>query len=173
MKKIILITMLMSAVFAQSDCNKSNWQEYYNSDGKDMSECDLRDANLREANLRDANLESADLTGAKLSGAYLERANFSRTDLRGADLTGAFLADVISSDIKGRPKSLPDGWSLFDGTLINDEGENLTPPDDMMTDGDEPDDMNADGDDLKFNDIDTDGDGCISEEEFKKAKNGN
>jgi uncharacterized protein YjbI with pentapeptide repeats len=163
MKKIILITMLMSAVFAQSDCNKSNWQEYYNSDGKDMSECDLRDANLREANLRDANLESADLTGAKLSGAYLERANFSRTDLRGADLTGAFLADVISSDIKGRPKSLPDGWSLFDGTLINDEGENLTPPDDM----------NADGDDLKFNDIDTDGDGCISEEEFKKAKNGN
>ena len=163
MKKIILITMLMSVVFAQSDCNKSNWQEYYNSDGKDMSECDLRDANLREANLRDANLESADLTGAKLSGAYLERANFSRTDLRGADLTGAFLADVISSDIKGRPKSLPDGWSLFDGTLINDEGENLTPPDDM----------NADGDDLKFNDIDTDGDGCISEEEFKKAKNGN
>jgi uncharacterized protein YjbI with pentapeptide repeats len=158
MKKIILITMLMSVVFAQSDCNKSNWQEYYNSDGKDMSECDLRDANLR-----DANLESADLTGAKLSGAYLERANFSRTDLRGADLTGAFLADVISSDIKGRPKSLPDGWSLFDGTLINDEGENLTPPDDM----------NADGDDLKFNDIDTDGDGCISEEEFKKAKNGN
>ena len=155
--------MLMSAVFAQSDCNKSNWQEYYNSDGKDMSECDLRDANLREANLRDANLESADLTGAKLSGAYLERANFSRTDLRGADLTGAFLTDVISSDIKGRPKSLPDGWSLFDGTLINDEGENLTPPDDM----------NADGDDLKFNDIDTDGDGCISEEEFKKAKNGN
>ena len=148
----------MSAVFAQSDCNKSNWQEYYNSDGKDMSECDLRDANLREANLRDANLESADLTGAKLSGAYLERANFSRTDL-----TGAFLADVISSDIKGRPKSLPDGWSLFDGTLINDEGENLTPPDDM----------NADGDDLKFNDIDTDGDGCISEEEFKKAKNVN
>ncbi|MDB9722398.1 pentapeptide repeat-containing protein [Candidatus Marinimicrobia bacterium] len=163
MKKIILITMLMSVVFAQSDCNKSNWQEYYNSDGKDMSECDLRDANLRDANLRDANLESADLTGAKLSGAYLERANFSRTDLRGADLTGAFLTDVISSDIKGLPKSLPDGWSLFDGTLINDEGENLTPPDDMM----------AGGDDLKFNDIDTDGDGCISEEEFKKAKNVN
>ena len=167
MKKIILITMLMSAVFAQSDCNKSNWQEYYNSDGKDMSECDLRDANLR-----DANLESADLTGAKLSGAYLERANFSRTDLRGADLTGAFLADVISSDIKGRPKSLPDGWSLFDGTLINDEGENLTPTD-MMAGGDEPSDMMADGDDPKFEDIDADSDGCISEEEFKRAQNRN
>ena len=42
MKKIILITMLMSAVFAQSDCNKNNWRDYYNSDGKDMSDCDLR-----------------------------------------------------------------------------------------------------------------------------------
>jgi hypothetical protein len=38
---------------------------------------------------------------------------------------------------------------------------------------DNPDDMMTDGDDLKFEDIDTDGDGCISEEEFKKAKNGN
>tara|TARA_B110001454_G_scaffold161751_1_gene151215 strand:+ start:56 stop:157 length:102 start_codon:yes stop_codon:yes gene_type:complete len=33
----------------------------------------------------------------------------------------------------------------------------------MMTDRDEP----------KFEDIDVDGDGCISEEEFQKAKDGN
>ena len=42
MKKIILLTMLMSAVFAQKDCNRNNWRVYYNSDGKDMSDCDLR-----------------------------------------------------------------------------------------------------------------------------------
>ena len=34
--------MLMSAVFAQKDCNRNNWRVYYNSDGKDMSDCDLR-----------------------------------------------------------------------------------------------------------------------------------
>ena len=146
MKKIILITMLMSAVFAQSDCNKSNWQEYYNSDGKDMSECDLRDANLRDADLRDA-----DLTGANFS-----RANFSRADLRGANLSYAILTDVISTDIKGVPRSLPDGWSLVDKALIKDKWGSSTPPDDMMTDGDDP----------KFEDIDADSDGCISEDEF-------
>jgi hypothetical protein len=38
MKKIILITMLMSAVFAQSDCNESNWKESY--EGDDMTDCE-------------------------------------------------------------------------------------------------------------------------------------
>jgi Ca2+-binding EF-hand superfamily protein len=38
MKNIILITMLMSAVFAQSDCNKINWKESYQGD--DMTDCE-------------------------------------------------------------------------------------------------------------------------------------
>ena len=58
MKKIILITMLISAIFAQSDCNESNWQECYNSQGRDMSDCQLQGAMLRGARLM----------GAKLSG---------------------------------------------------------------------------------------------------------
>ena len=62
MKKIIL-TMLMSAVFAQN-CNKNNWRDYYNSDGKDMSDCDLRWAqNLKYANLR--------RSGATLTGSFI------------------------------------------------------------------------------------------------------
>jgi uncharacterized protein YjbI with pentapeptide repeats len=166
MKKIILITMLMSAVFAQSDCNESNWQEYYNSDGKDMSECDLRGANLIRANLKDANLKGANLsdallgstllidanltdanltdallngaflTGAFLNGALLNGALLSFANLTGANLTGANLTDanllgssfiganldgVISNNIIELPLFLPDGWSLVDGTLIEDE----------------------------------------------------
>ena len=93
MKKIILITMLISAIFAQSDCNESNWQECYNSQGCDMSDCQLQGAMLR---------------GARLMGA----------DLTGADLTGAKLVGVISGDIRGVPDNLPEGWSLVDGTLI-------------------------------------------------------
>ena len=166
MKKIILITMLMSAVFAQSDCNKDNWQEYYNSDGKDMSECDLRGANLIRANLTDANLKGANLSGALLGGTFLIDANLtdanltdallnganlggaflngallngallSTANLAGANLTGANLTDanlfassfiganldgVISNNIIELPLFLPDGWSLVDGTLIEDE----------------------------------------------------
>ena len=49
MKKIILMTMLMSSVFAQGDCNKDNWREYYNSEGRDMTDCDLEGANLEGA----------------------------------------------------------------------------------------------------------------------------
>ena len=93
MKKIILITMLISAIFAQSDCNESNWQECYNSQGRDMSDCQLQGAMLR---------------GARLMGA----------DLTGADFTGAKLVGVISGDIRGVPDNLPEGWSLVDGTLI-------------------------------------------------------
>ena len=87
MKKIILITMLISALFAQSDCNKDNWQEYYNSEGRDMTECDLSEANLTRANLTSANLSGANLEG------------------------------VISSVIRGVPDNLPEGWSLVDGTV--------------------------------------------------------
>ena len=50
--------MLISAIFAQSDCNESNWQECYNSQGRDMSDCQLQGAMLR----------GADLTGAKFTG---------------------------------------------------------------------------------------------------------
>ena len=85
--------MLISAIFAQSDCNESNWQECYNSQGRDMSDCQLQGAMLR---------------GARLMGA----------DLTGVDLTGAKLVGVISGDIRGVPDNLPEGWSLVDGTLI-------------------------------------------------------
>ena len=156
MKKIILITMLMSAVFAQSDCNENNWKDYYYSDGKDMSDCDLRGvdftgrmltgANLTGANLTGANLTRttlvrANLTGANLTGANLTRIFLTGSDLTGADLTGAdltaklaggadltgadltdaILEGVESDNIIGIPLSLPDGWSLVDGTLIEDE----------------------------------------------------
>ena len=205
MKKIILITMLMSAVFAQSDCNRDNWRDYYNSDGKDMSDCDLRWSNLsgrtleganltganlarailylatlEGANLEGANLTSANLTtveGANLTGANLTRADLGRATLTGANLIGATLegvttgsgaslidanleganltnanltnADLTGANLKyanltgaklafanltdailegvqsdnilGSPISLPDGWSLVDGTLENRE----------------------------------------------------
>ena len=121
MKKIILITMLMSAVFAQSDCNENNWQDYYNSDGKDMSDCELRLANLTDADLINAYLTNAELSFANLRGANLTDADLTYAILTGANLTGAILEGVESDNIGGLPLSLPDGWSLVDGTLVEDE----------------------------------------------------
>ena len=103
--------MLMSAVFAQSDCNRDNWRDYYNSDGKDMSDCDLRGAFLY----------SAILEGANLTGAKLTFANLIDVNLLDANLTNATLDGVQSGNISEYPLSLPDGWSLVDGTLGNRE----------------------------------------------------
>ena len=118
MKKIILITMLISAIFAQSDCNESNWQEYYNSQGRDMSDCQLQGAMLRGARLMGADLTGADLTGANFTQARLMGADLIGANFTGANFTGAKLVGVISGDIRGVPDNLPEGWSLVDGTLI-------------------------------------------------------
>ena len=96
----------------------------------------LIDANLTDANLTDALLNGAFLTGAFLNGALLNGALLSFANLTGANLTGANLTDanllgssfiganldgVISNNIIELPLFLPDGWSLVDGTLIEDE----------------------------------------------------
>ena len=106
----------MSAVFAQSDCNGDNWRDYYNSDGKDMSDCDLRGANLSGRTF-----EGANLTGGRLTHTTLTGANLSGANLKYANLTDAILEGVQSDNIRGLPISLPDGWSLVDGTLENRE----------------------------------------------------
>ena len=92
---------------------------------------DLPGANLKNANLTDANLTDADLKNANLEGVNLE----------GAELEGAEFNDVKSGKIKGRPLSLPDGWSLVDGTLFKEEVKNLSSPDE-----DDPSVMMADRD---------------------------
>ena len=117
MKKIILITMLISAIFAQSDCNESNWQEYYNSQGRDMSDCQLQGAMLRGTRLMGADLTGADLTGANITQARLMGADLIGANFTGANFTGAKLVGVISGDIRGVPDNLPEGWSLVDGTV--------------------------------------------------------
>ena len=101
----------MSAVFAQKDCNRNNWRVYYNSDGKDMSDCDLRWSNLSGRTLEEANLK----------GATLTRANLTDATLLDVNLTDVILDGVQSGNISGLPLSLPDGWSLDDGTLGNRE----------------------------------------------------
>ena len=127
----------MSAVFAQSDCNENNWRDYYNSDGKDMSDCDLIGANLSGRTLEGANLTratlegvttvsgayliDADLTDANLTNADLTRANLKYANLSYVNLTDAILDGVQSGNISEYPQSLPDGWSLVDGTLGNRE----------------------------------------------------
>ena len=116
--------MLISALFAQSDCNKENWQEYYNSDGmgrvaqRDMSDCQLQGAMLQGARLMGADLTGADLTGANFTQSRLMGADLIGANFTGANFTGAKLIGIISGDIRGVPDNLPEDWSLVDGTLI-------------------------------------------------------
>ena len=66
-----------------------------------------------------ANLQGADLSGANLKDTILKHTNFYEVNLEGANLEEANLDEVISGYIKGSPASLPDGWMLIGGVLID------------------------------------------------------
>lgn len=113
-------------------------------DGLDLSDIDLSEAyllaasfvgtNLTGANLAGAFMFSADFEGADLTGANLTGADLGNATLAGADLTGATVADAVfmfadlgsattgnavtSSNLIGVPASLPAGWSIVDGRLV-------------------------------------------------------
>ena len=77
-KSCLIITMLLGAGYSQ--CNESNWEEYYNSEGHNMVGCDLVFANLSFANLTDAYCR----------GAFFVWANLENTNFDGASLTYAY-----------------------------------------------------------------------------------
>ena len=79
MKNILFITMLLG--FGYSECNESNWEEYY----PNMGWCDLFGANLSWANLSQTNL----------SGAYCYGAFFVYADLEGTNFDGAEVIKLL------------------------------------------------------------------------------
>ena len=96
MKNLLFSMILVGAGYSQ--CNESNWQEYY----PEMPECDLSGANLAGANLSGANLELANLNYAYLSGANLEGANLNWADLSNADLNYANLSGAyLDANLSG------------------------------------------------------------------------
>jgi len=70
-------------------------------------------ASLAGADLSARSLRGCDLTGADLSGA-----NLTGTDLSGVALAGATLTGVVSDGTFGEPASLPAGWVLQGGHLV-------------------------------------------------------
>ena len=147
------------------------WGDLSNADltGTNLKRADLKQATLRYVNLEGADLEEAILSGAILTNAKLEEANFARADLYWIHLTDSdfqksHLAEVISGNIEGVPASLPDGWAILYGTLINEQWGNSTP---LL---DEPLKEIAvsmiPSDILDFKSIDKNSDGCIDKDEF-------
>ena len=136
MKNILFITMLLG--FGYSQCNESNWQEYYpNMEGCDLeganlymenlSGADLTEANLMQADLRGADLSNANLLGANLLGANLLQADLSNANLLGAWLGGAYLYQANFSNANLTDTNC---WaSFFVGTILENtifDGADLT-----------------------------------------------
>ena len=115
LKSCLIITMLLGVAYSQ--CNESNWEEYY----PEMEGCDLEGADLSGANLAGANLSEADLTGANLSRANLSGAYFYLTNL----------TNTI--------------WDECGITDENDDGYDDTSYDAGYVDGAESGDLNLDG----------------------------
>ncbi len=96
--------------------------------GADLRQCDLSEKTFTKVDLRNvefpqkmqkvkifnSNLASSKLQNSDLTGATLDTVN-----LHLADLGATILEGVISSGITGTPKSLPAGWVLKEGKLLN------------------------------------------------------
>ena len=95
----LVITMLLGVGYSQ--CNESNWQEYYpNMQGCNLAYADLGYtylymADLATANLEGANLYQANLQGVNFANANLQWANFANASCFGAFFAGANLDGTI------------------------------------------------------------------------------
>ncbi len=109
MKNILFITMLLGVGYSQ--CNESNWQEYY----PNMEGCYLPDADLSDEDLAGADLSYAILVGADLYGANLQGADLSFANLEGANLEWAWLedADLWGANLQGTDLSSAFCWGAF------------------------------------------------------------
>ena len=72
-KSCLIITMLLGVGYSQ--CNESNWEEYY----PEMEGCDLEGANLAWTYIHQVDLVGANLSCANLSGAYFYLTNLTNT----------------------------------------------------------------------------------------------
>ena len=113
LKSCLIITMLLGVGY--SECNESNWQDYYYSEGHNMEGCNLEGADLsgvflQWATLDYANLEGANLEGADLTGVYFRQANLSGANLEVANLNNTNLCNLTASP-NGDECEDPDGFT--------------------------------------------------------------
>ena len=115
--------------------------------GADLTNTNLANTNLTAAILTRTTLTRVDLTNANLTDvisgglidspnvlptgwaivngylighwANLTGANLTNATLAGAKFAAANLTDVVSSGLVDAPASLPDGWSIVDGTIVD------------------------------------------------------
>ena len=149
--------MLLGVQIGYSQCNGSNWEEYYPEmegcglEGADLSGANLAGANLSEAdltgaNLIDANLEGADLYDSKFIYALLIRANLAWTYIHQVDLVGANLSCANLSGAYFYLTNLTNTiWDECGITDENDDGYDDTSYDAEYVDGAESGDLNLDG----------------------------
>ena len=141
-KSCLIITMLLGVQIGYSQCNGSNWEEYY----PEMEGCDLEGVDLSGANLIDANLERADLYDSKFIQAFLIRANLAWTYIHQVDLVGANLSCANFSGAYFYLTNLTNTiWDEYGITDENDDEYDDTFYDAGYVDGAESGDLTLDG----------------------------
>ena len=117
--QIILILFILTFSISYSQCDASNWQDFYpdmqgcNFDGSNLSNQDLSGTDLSGAIFTAGyfgftNFSGADLSDADFSGANAESANFNEANLNNTNFQGAYLNGVILCTYTGTPLNM--GW---------------------------------------------------------------
>ena len=126
MKNILIITMLLGVGYSQ--CNESNWQEYYDdSHDHDMQDCDLEGADLSGAWLEEADLSGANLcnlTGSAWGECEQPECSYEDTNEDGYDdvsyEAGAESVDITSDNQAVAEEAYDAGAESVDITSDNE-----------------------------------------------------
>jgi uncharacterized protein YjbI with pentapeptide repeats len=86
--------------------------------GVDFSYANLAGVEMNSGGFGDSNLTGADLSGGNFSFANFFNSDLTNADVDNADFSNANFAGIVSSQVRGVPKGLPEGWVLVSGAFV-------------------------------------------------------
>jgi uncharacterized protein YjbI with pentapeptide repeats len=93
--------------------------------GVDFSYANLTGLSMNTGGFGESNLTGANLSGGIFSGVRFLTVNLTSANVENADFSGAIFERITSSQVKGIPKVMPEGWVLVDGVFLKLQGTTM------------------------------------------------
>lgn len=105
-KAFVYLSDIADSDFTNTNLTASNFVETL-AENTDFGSADMTDASITDV----------DLSGANFIGTVFSNTTFSGTNIEDAFFLDVDLDKVISENMTGTPKTLPDGWLVLDGSF--------------------------------------------------------